>query len=201
MFEKAEDLLDLPERPEMIEEETTDKKVVKEEKKFEPFRASLNPLSAISKTAPTKKRKDGKFAASYDSATLTTSIGLLDLKSLCRSFAYAIHQHIVFAQGKQTFAELSKEGESRFSYKFGKLLQIDLPAEKKAEEEAAKPAELDINKCKDILSESLSVMTGTHVRPELLGSYLTVEGEAEDDLDLSYTQTHIGEIFAGGGNL
>jgi len=156
---------------------------------------NLNPLTEINFPKPPPKvpkfKPEGKFGTSYDSATLNGAIGLIDLKSLCKAFAYAIRQHIVFSRGKKCFADLKKDGEARFSYKLGKLLKIELP---QGGEGGVKKPELDLGKSKNIVSESLAAITGTHIKPELLNSYLTVE-ENEDDYDLSYTQTHMGEIF------
>ena len=164
----------------------------------EPVNLNLNPFTSAPKAeAAAKKKKIEKgLGASYGSAQLTGAIGLLDTKVLCRSFAYAILKHIIFSRGKQTFAELTDSSESRFSYKFGKMLKIDLP------DKSVPEKELDVNKCKDILSESIAAMTGTQIKAELLNSYLTVEdNNNEDDFDLSYTQTHIGEILKGSCNI
>lgn len=77
------------------------------------------------------------------------------------------------------------------------MLKIDIPEKKEGQAELQ---ELDVKKSKDIISESLSAMTGTNVKPEFLGSYLTVEGGEDDDLDLSYTQSEIGDILSAGIN-
>ena len=60
----------------------------KEEMKQE-FRTSLNPLSNLVKADKKvqKEKKKLSFGSSYDSATLNTAIGLIDMKSLCLAFA------------------------------------------------------------------------------------------------------------------
>ncbi len=215
---KLESIDEIPERPEPFESSppvAPEAKVppVKETKKQEepvPAKTGLNPLrQSMGKPIPKKVTNpmERKFGASYDSATLSSAIGLLDLKSLCRSFSYAILQHIQFARGRQTFSELGKEGEVRFSYKFGKMLKIDLvpPSVQQPlpQIKTAAGKELDIGKSKDIMSDSLAAMTGTRISRDLLSSYLTVEENKneDDDLDLSFTQSHIGEIFGNSGSM
>eukprot|EP00826_Nyctotherus_ovalis_P049411 TRINITY_DN5977_c0_g10_i1.p1 TRINITY_DN5977_c0_g10~~TRINITY_DN5977_c0_g10_i1.p1 ORF type:complete len:506 (+),score=118.78 TRINITY_DN5977_c0_g10_i1:654-2171(+) len=152
------------------------------EEKKEDLRTSLNPLLRVDDKIMGKSK--GKLRSTYDSATLNSAIGLIDLKVLCKSFAHAVRQHILFAHGKKTFFELQKSGNARFSYKLGKMLDISLPNER---------IPVDVARSKSILSESLTWMTGTQVKPEMLESYLTLKNT--DDLDLAYTESHMGEIF------
>jgi hypothetical protein len=122
-----------------------------------------------------------KLAATCD---LTKEIGLLDIKSLCRSIAYAIRQHIVFSRGKKMLSELpNNEGEDS-------LQQVlnSTPLKEKLSQ-----IEVNVEKAKEILSESIAMMTGTEVKPDMLKSYLTIEESI--DVDFSYTKSQLGEIF------
>jgi hypothetical protein len=151
------------------------------EENKENLRASLNPLMRVDNKIVANNKK---FRSTYDSAILDSAIGLINLKSLCHSFAHAIRQHILFAHGKKTFFELQKGENARFSYKFGKMLNIELPNER---------IPVDIKNSKNILSESLSYMTGTQVKPEMLESYFN--SKSTNDLDLAYSESHVEEIF------
>ena len=174
---------------------------------------------------------------SYDSATLDSAIGLIDLKLLCKCFAYAIEKHIIFSQGKVVMRELGmKPGEEpqRFTYQLNEMLKIDLPTRiggpayefkdspQKKVKDAAQPKEeekqkqvqlqkqkqkqkqeqkqkqsvgqLDAARCKQLLSESFSALSGQFIPPELLNSYLTLENQ-EEDIDLTYTQNHLDEFI------
>ena len=147
--------------------------------------SSLNPLSETSKKLIKVKKTAKNLGTSYDSATLTSAIGLVDLKSLCKSFSFAIYQHIVFSKGKNTFTELQKDNAAKFTYKLGDMLKINIENQ----------GNINIDKAKSILSDTLKGMTNTQIKPEFLTSYLTIEND--DDLDLSYTQSNMGTIFAG----
>ena len=114
--------------------------------------SNLNPLS--------KPMKSPNLGASFDSGKINSAMSLLDLKSVCKSFAYAVRQHIIFARGKNTFAELKKDGNPRFSYRFGKVLKIELNEQRP----------IDVTKAKDIFSESLAAMTGAKIKPEMIES-------------------------------
>ena len=151
-----------------------------------------------------------KCAASYDSATLDSAIGMLDLKLLCKCFAYAIQKHIVFSRGRSLLSELGGVVEcepQKFAYKLNDMLKIDIPTNKEgtaysakepeeaiAEEEKDKVNQLDTEKCKQIISESFSAIAGQYVPPELLNSYLTLDGP-EEDIDLTYTQTYLDDFI------
>lgn len=137
-------------------------------------RLSLNPVL--------QENKESKDPLEHR-ATLGSKSCSLDIKALCRGLAYAIRQHILFARGKQTFEELKASGDTRFSYRLGRVLKIDLDEAKQA---------LSVEKSKDILSDSLSILAGTRISRELLTSYLTTE-ENEDELE--YTKSQIGDIF------
>jgi len=151
------------------------KKTLKNEKQIET--SNLNPLSK-----PIQVKKQANLGASYDSATLSSAFGVIDLKSLCKSFAHAINRHIEFSQGKSTFSELQNNEE--FTYKLGNMLKIDI----------RKKGELSLDKTKAILSESLAAMTGTKIKADLLSSYLTIEGD-DEDIDLDYTKSNMGSIL------
>ena len=183
----------------------------KEEKK--------EPTAAPSKEEHAKKviKKVDKCAASYDSATLDSAIGLLDLKLLCRCFAYAIHKHIVFSKGRALLSELDEQVKGQepqnFAYKLNDMLKINIPIktegtaynfketpriptkhETAEEEEKDKVIQLGPEKYKQLISESFSALAGQYVPPDQLNSYLTLEG-GEEDIDLSYTQTHLDEFL------
>lgn len=167
------------------EQDTPSKEATSEEEK-KPLKgerqigtSNLNPLSS-----PTKTKRQANLGASCDSATLANAFGLIDLKSLCRSFAHAIHKHIVFSQGKKTFNEL--QAKKDFTYNLGNMLKIDTKNQ------------ISIEKIKDILSESLSAMTGTKIKADLLSSYLTIE-DNEDDVDWEYTKSNMGSILGHKG--
>jgi len=119
-------------------------------------------------------------------ATLGSKTCSPDIEALCRGLAYAIRQHILFAHGKQTFQELKTAENTRFSYRLGKFLKIDLDEAKQA---------LNVDKSKDILSDSLASLTGTRINRDLLSSYLTAE---EDEDELEYTKSQISDIFGDG---
>ncbi len=164
-----------------------------------------------------QSKHQDKLAASYDSATLDSAIGLLDMKLLCRCFAYAVEKHIAFSQGHALLSELGNTagGEpQQFTYKFNKMLKINVPTkiegtaytteeskvhadaeEKEEEEKKDKVPGLDAEKCKQLISESFSAITGQYVPPELLNSYLTFENAGEEDIDLTYTQTHLDDFI------
>lgn len=152
-------------------------------------RQSINPISFVpraSEPALISSKPATRFNAR---ATFGNSAGFLDLKTLCRSLSYALRQHILFSRGKKTFFDLQKEGNTRFTYKLGKGLTIDLDKEENKE----KPKEpLNLAKSKDIISESLSAVVGSRVSRELINSYLTTENN-EDDLE--YSDSDIEEVF------
>jgi len=144
------------------------------------IRTSLIPLMRIDNKIVANNEK---VRLSYDSAILDSDIELINLKALCHSFAYAIRQHILFARGKKTFFELRNQGNTRFSYKLGKLLNIELPNER---------IPVSMKSSKKILLESLNCITGTQVSIEAPKSYL---GEKDtDDLDLTRNESYIEEI-------
>jgi len=162
---------------------------VKEEIPMEAPRQSINPISFIpraSESTSLVKKPDAKF---NPRATFGNTAGFLDMKTLCRSLSYALRQHILFSRGKKTFFELQKEGNTRFTYKLGKVLTIDLNEEENKE----KPkAPLNIDKSKDIISESLSAVVGSRVSRDLVNSYLTTE---DNEDDLQYSDSDIEEVF------
>ena len=141
------------------------------------IKQSLNPLLNY-------KKRIEKLALTCDPSNITNAIVLPDIKSLCRSLSYALRQHIIFSRGKKLLSELGNN--SNFSFKLGNMLEIPLKVK-------APQFEIDPNRAKNILSESIAVMTGTHIRPELLNSYLTIEDN--EDEDLSYTKSQLGEVF------
>jgi len=150
--------------------------------------------------------KIDKCAATYDSATLDSAIIRLDLKLLCKCFAYALHKHIVFARGKALLSEITndKKEPQDFAYKLKDALRINIPTKtegaaynvqefidnkERAESEEEK-APITLEKYKQLISESFSNLTGQYIPPEMLNSYLTLEG-AEEDIDLNYTQNQL----------
>jgi len=192
----------------------------------------IEKLAQPDVSKPVNKKQD-KCASSYDSATLDSAIGMLDLKLLCRCLAYAIHKHIVFSQGHTLLSDLNnaptpaaKEPQN-FAYNLNDMLKINIPTkiegnaydiketpwksksvttkdskskseksdeeEKKDKVEELVPEKLAPEKYKQLISESFSALTGQYVPPELLNSYLTVEND--EDIDLSYTQTHLDEFI------
>jgi len=138
----------------------------------------MNPLA--SEKIEEFKKDVKKLAVTCD---LTKEIGLPDTKSLCRGLAYVIRQHIVFSRGKKMLSELPNNESEEF-------LQQALNAPLKE-----KPPQIEVNteKAKEILSESIAMMTDTEIKPEMLKSYLTIE--ESNDIDLTYTKSQLGEIF------
>lgn len=126
------------------------------------------------------KQEAKKLATTCD---LSSTVGLPDIKSLCKTLAYTVRQHIIFSRGKKMLSELpSSEGQD--------FLQKALNA---PQQEKPAPAGVNPEKAKEILSESLALMTGTQVKPEMLKSYLTIEDN--DEVDFTYTKSRLGEIF------
>eukprot|EP00826_Nyctotherus_ovalis_P059331 TRINITY_DN8241_c0_g3_i5.p1 TRINITY_DN8241_c0_g3~~TRINITY_DN8241_c0_g3_i5.p1 ORF type:complete len:453 (+),score=150.36 TRINITY_DN8241_c0_g3_i5:905-2263(+) len=126
------------------------------------------------------KKETKKLAATCG---LVNNIGLPDIKSLCKSLAYTVRQHIIFSRSKKMLSELPSNESQDFLQK-----ALNAPLQEKPA-----LAGVDPEKAKEILSESIASMTGTQVKPEMLKSYLTIEDSEE--VDFTYTKSQLGEIF------
>lgn len=162
--------------------------------------------NAIQSEAQAKAKSD-KYSTTYDTATLNSAIGMIDMKLLCKCFAYAIHKHIMFSKGKTMLYELGKSNNEEpqdFAYNLSNTLKVHIPnkdagnnskiEENKIPNEEIKENKLSVDKCKQLISESFSNLTGQYIPPEQLHSYLTLEG-GEEEVDMNYTQNKLEDFI------
>ena len=141
-----------------------------------------------------------KFAMSFDSASLRNACDLADLKVVCRCLAGAIRKHIEFAAGREHLSDFSNSSSTSAdplaptqSLPSHELSQPG-PGVVQEPEEVKMFAPLQAEHCTQLMAESFSAIAGEHIDEEMLNSYITSE-EPENDVDLSYTQSHLDDFL------